>query len=121
LEEAAEFVPQRIGPDQGYVYAEIEKLARMGGNASLGYTLVNQRAEEVNKAVLELCDCLFLHRQKGRHSLNAISKWLDIADAGNRKEIISGLPISGHKALRNPCSYMSHQSGRFIPTAATLM
>jgi hypothetical protein len=76
LEEAAEFVPQRIGPDQGSVYAEIEKLARMGGNASLGYTLVNQRAEEVNKAVLELCDCLFLHRQKGRNSLTALSKWL---------------------------------------------
>jgi ATP-dependent exoDNAse (exonuclease V) alpha subunit len=53
LEEAAEFVPQRIGPDQGYVYAEIEKLARMGGNASLGYTLVNQRAEEVNNEVLK--------------------------------------------------------------------
>jgi hypothetical protein len=93
LEEAAEFVPQRIGPDQGSVYAEIEKLARMGGNASLGYTMINQRAEEVNKAVLELCDCLFLHRQKGRNSLTAISKWLDIADAGNRKQIISSLPM----------------------------
>jgi len=93
LEEAAEFVPQRIGPDQGSVYAEIEKLARMGGNAGLGYTLVNQRAEEVNKAVLELCDCLFLHRQKGRHSLTALSKWLDIADAGNQKQIISSLPV----------------------------
>lgn len=92
LEEAAEFVPQRVLPDQGSVYAEIEKLARMGGNASLGYTLINQRAEEVNKAVLELCDCLFLHRQKGRNSLTAISKWLDIADAGNRKQIISSLP-----------------------------
>ena len=93
LEEAAEFVPQRIGPDQGSVYAEIEKLARMGGNASLGYTLVNQRAEEVNKAVLELCDCLFLHRQKGRNSLTALSRWLDIADAANRKQIISSLPL----------------------------
>ena len=65
LEEAAEFAPQRIGPDQGSVYAEIEKLARMGGNAGLGYTLINQRAEEINKAVLELCDCLFLHPSEG--------------------------------------------------------
>ena len=92
IEEAAEFCPQRIRPDEGRIYAEMEKLARMGGNASLGYTLINQRAEEVNKAVLELCDCLFLHRQKGRHSLTALGKWLDVADTNNSKEIIKSLP-----------------------------
>ncbi len=92
IEEAAEFCPQRVGPDQGRVYAEIEKLARMGGNARLGYTLINQRAEEVNKAVLELCDNLFLHRQKGRNSLNALTKWLDVADVRAGKEIVSTLP-----------------------------
>jgi hypothetical protein len=64
----------------------------MGGNARLGYTLINQRAEEVNKAVLELCDCLFLHRQKGRNSLTALSKWLDIGDVQASKEIIRSLP-----------------------------
>lgn len=92
IEEAAEFCPQRIGPDQGRVYAEIEKLARMGGNCLLGYTLINQRAEEVNKAVLELCDGLFLHRQKGRNSLTALGKWLDIGSSGTGKEIVSKLP-----------------------------
>ena len=92
IEEAAEFCPQRVGPDQGRVYAEIEKLARMGGNARLGYTLINQRAEEVNKAVLELCDNLFLHRQKGRNSLNALSKWLDVADVRAGREIVASLP-----------------------------
>lgn len=92
IEEAAEFIPQRVRPDEGRVYAEMEKLARMGGNASLGYTLINQRAEEVNKAILELCDCLFLHRQKGRHSLTALGKWLDIADASGSKEIVKSLP-----------------------------
>lgn len=92
IEEASEFVPQVVRPEDGKVYAEIEKLARMGGNASLGYTLINQRAEQVNKAVLELCDCLFLHRQKGRHSLIALGKWLDVADTSNSKEIINSLP-----------------------------
>ncbi len=92
IEEAAEFCPQRVGPESGRVYAEVEKLARMGGNASLGYTLINQRAEEVNKAVLELCDCLFLHRQKGRHSLTALGKWLDVGDVSSSREIIKSLP-----------------------------
>lgn len=91
IEEAAEFVPQRVRPDEGKVYSVIERLARMGRNSSLGYTLINQRGEEVNKAVLELCDCLFLHRQKGRNSLTALSKWLDIADATGGREIIKSL------------------------------
>jgi hypothetical protein len=95
IEEAAEFCPQRLGPESGRVYAEIEKLARMGGNASLGYTLINQRAEEVNKAVLELCDCLLLHRQKGRNSLTALEKWLSYADASTSKEIIKTMPMLG--------------------------
>lgn len=91
LEEAAEFVPQRVGPESGVVYAEIEKMARMGGNARLGYTLINQRAEEVNKSVLELCDNLFLHRQKGRHSITALSKWLNAGAVVDHKAITDSL------------------------------
>lgn len=91
VEEAAEFAPQKVGPESGRVYAEVEKLARMGGNARLGYTLINQRAEEVNKAVLELCDNLFLHRQKGRHSLTALSRWLDVGNVVGAKQIVSTL------------------------------
>lgn len=77
LEEAAEFAPQIVTGEHAKVYSAIEQLVRMGGNSGLGLTLVNQRAEQVNKAVLELCDNLFLHRQKGRNSITALSKWLD--------------------------------------------
>lgn len=93
IEEGAEFAPQQITPDKAKVYAEVEKLARIGGNALLGYTLINQRAEQVNKAVLELCDCLFLHRQKGKNSLTSLSKWLDYSQSGDTKKIIQGLPM----------------------------
>lgn len=94
IEEAAEFAPQTVGRGDadGKVYAEIEKLARMGGNAMLGYTLINQRAEEVNKAVLELCDSLYLFRQKGKNSLLSLAKWLDAAGAVGAKEIVPSLP-----------------------------
>lgn len=93
IEEAAEFVPQMIQREHAGVYAEIEKLARMGGNAMLGYTLINQRAEQVNKAVLELCSCLFLHRQKGRLSLQALTKWLEFGDKKSAGEIIERVPL----------------------------
>lgn len=92
IEEAAEFCPQQVRPDCGKVYSQIEALARMGGNTSLGYTLINQRSEQVNKAVLELCDQLFLHRQKGRHSISALAKWLAIGNADNTRAIIQSLP-----------------------------
>jgi len=94
LEEAAEFAPQKIGSGEGEVYSAIEKLARMGGNSRLGYTLINQRSQEVNKAVLELCDNLFLHRQKGLNALSNLKKWLDVAGASG-DEVMRSLPTLG--------------------------
>lgn len=91
IEEAAEFVPQRILPGQGEVYAEVEKLVRMGGNVRLGCTLVSPRAEGVNKEVLELCDALFLFRQKGRRSIENLGKWLDVSGAVGSKQIVPSL------------------------------
>src|SRR5687767_1587624 len=46
LEEAAEFIPQRLQPQHSKVYASLERIARMGRNARLGLTIINQRAEE---------------------------------------------------------------------------
>lgn len=89
LEEAAEFAPQKVL--DGDVYAEIEKLARMGGNSRLGYTLINQRSQEVNKAVLELCDNLFLHRQKGKNALENLKKWMEVAGAAGA-EVMRTIP-----------------------------
>lgn len=89
LEEAAEFIPQRVR--DGQTYAAVEKLARMGGNVGVGVTLINQRAEEVNKAVLELCDNLLLHRQRGKNSLLSLRKWLEAGNVNPPKEITDTL------------------------------
>lgn len=78
LEEAAEFCPQFT--KDSISYAAVEKLVRMGGNSSVGITLINQRAQEVNKAVLELCELLVLQRQKGSHAMAAIEKWVTMAE-----------------------------------------
>jgi Mn-dependent DtxR family transcriptional regulator len=99
LEEAEEFVPQtlnRFEPGQARAYAEIEKLARMGGNAQLGYTLIGHRPEQVNKAVLELCDMLLLFRQRGRRSLEALTKWLAVAVTRGSAELTSSLATLPH-------------------------
>jgi protein-arginine kinase activator protein McsA len=95
IEEAAEFVPQQVGPDCGKVYAMIESLVRMGGNRSIGCTLINQRAEQLNKSVLELCACLFLHGQKGKNSITSLQKWLNFVDKQTAETISQFLPVMG--------------------------
>lgn len=92
LEEAAEFIPQRLQPQHARVYAAIERLARMGRNARLGLTIINQRAEEVNKAILEICAFSLLHKQVGKNSLKSIQTWLDLLQIDNVQEIIKSLP-----------------------------
>lgn len=92
IEEAAEFAPQKVMRDVAHVYSEVERIVRMARNASVGVTLINQRAEELNKAVLELCENLFLHRQKGRRSLENLSKWLDFAEVQDDEAIRASVP-----------------------------
>lgn len=90
LEEAAEYAPQRV--TDGDTYAEVEKLARMGGNKGVGLTFINQRAQELNKAVLELCDNLILLRQRGSHAIDSLEKWLDRVSPDVAKTIAKSLP-----------------------------
>lgn len=92
IEEAAEFIPQRLQPQHSRVYASIERLARMGRNARLGYTIINQRAEEVNKAILEISNLSLLHKQVGKNSLLSIQKWLELLQLDNTRDIIKSLP-----------------------------
>lgn len=89
IEEASEFVPQK--PIDNFVFAAVEKLARMGGNSRLGYTLINQRSQEVAKSVLELCENVFLHRQRGKNALENLDKWLAIAGAKEQRDIIGNI------------------------------
>lgn len=77
IEEAAEFIPQKLNPGLYKVYSRIESMARMGRNVGLGYTLINARAEEIAKAIFELSEQVFVFRQAGKNSLKSIKDWLD--------------------------------------------
>lgn len=90
LEEAAEYVPQRV--TDGQTFAEVEKLVRMGGNASLGITIINQRSQELNKSVLELCDNLVMMRQKGFNAIAYAEKWAERLSPEQAKQIGQKLP-----------------------------
>lgn len=111
IEEAAEFVPQRMNNADGQVFAAVEKLVRMGGNSKLGCTLINQRSADLNKSVLELCANVFVHRQTGKNTLMDLRKWFDEMglDKDQRAKIQESIPnlASGHcwllsTELKNP-------------------
>ena len=93
LEEAVEFVPQKVM--DGETYAEVEKLVRMGGNASLGITLIGQRSQEVNKSVLDLCENIILMRQRGAHAIDAVSKMVEKLSPDEAKAVNASLSKFG--------------------------
>jgi uncharacterized small protein (DUF1192 family) len=93
LEEAAEYAPQKVM--DGQTFAEVEKLVRMGGNASLGITLINQRSQEVNKSVLELCDNLVMMKQKGFNAIAYAEKWAERLSKDQATEIANSMPKMG--------------------------
>lgn len=91
LEEAAEFVPQKVY--DGDTYAEVEKLVRMGGNAQVGITLINQRSQEINKAVLDNCStALVLGCQVGSNAIAAVGRWIERLEPDVAKEVTQSLP-----------------------------
>lgn len=90
LEEAAEFVPQKVY--DGETFAAVEKVVRMGGNVGLGIGLINQRSQEVNKSVLDLCDNLILLRQRGSAAIDAVQKWMDKVNPEIADKITKSLP-----------------------------
>lgn len=115
LEEAAEFIPQRLQPQHSRVYASIERLARMGRNAMLGMTIINQRAEEVNKAILEIMTLCLLHKQVGKNSLTSIKKWLDIRGYEKKADVVmNNLP----KLKQGECYVISDDHPHLIQVTA---
>ncbi len=90
IEEAAEYIPQVVRDND--IYSMFDKLGRLGGNEGLGYSIINQRAADVNKSMLELCNTLFLFKQTGSNTITALQKWMKVAGSDNANELAASLP-----------------------------
>jgi hypothetical protein len=58
IEEAHEFIPQRVSGALGKTFNAVSNLVVMGRNRGIGVTLINQRAATINKDVLTQLDTL---------------------------------------------------------------
>lgn len=93
IEEAHEFVPQRVNAGMGKTFSAVEALVTMGRNRGIGVTLINQRAATVNKDVLTQLDTLIALRNVGPQDRKALHEWVEAKSAdGDFDKFMESLP-----------------------------
>lgn len=93
IEEAHEFVPQRVTGDMGKTFNAVSNLVVMGRNRGLGVTLINQRAATINKDVLTQLDTLLAFRNVSPQDRQALRDWVEYhAAEGDFEEFMKSLP-----------------------------
>ena len=85
IEEAHEFVPQRVFGELGKTFNAVSNLVVMGRNRGLGVTLINQRASTINKDVLTQLDTLIAMRLVAPQDRKALKEWVEY-HSGNEKD-----------------------------------
>ncbi len=93
IEEAPEYLPQRVWGGIAQCFAAVEAIVRMGRNRSLGVTLISQRAATIHKDVLTQIDTLIALRLLGPQDRNALEEWVRATEAeGDFDKFIKSLP-----------------------------
>lgn len=93
IEEAHEFVPQRVTGEMGATFNAVSNLVVMGRNRGLGVTLINQRAATLNKDVLTQIDTLIALRNTAPQDRAALREWVEHhAAEGDFAAFLASLP-----------------------------
>ncbi len=93
IEEAHEFIPQKVFGGLGAVFNAVSNLVVMGRNRGLGVTFINQRAATVNKDVLTQLDTLLAFRNTAPQDRKALKEWVEFHSAeGDFEEFMKSLP-----------------------------
>lgn len=93
IEEAHEFLPQRVFGGLGVVFNAVSNLVVMGRNRGIGVTLINQRAATLNKDVLTQIDTLLAFQNTSPQDRKALQEWVEYHSAeGDFKKFMESLP-----------------------------
>src|SRR3990167_4229636 len=94
IEEAHEFVPQRVFGGLGKTFNAVSNLVVMGRNRGIGVTLINQRAATINKDVLTQLDTLLVFRNVSPQDTGALKDWVEYHSAdGDFEAFMQSLPF----------------------------
>jgi len=94
IEEAHEYVPQKVMGGLGVCFNAVSNLVVMGRNRGIGVTLLNQRAATLNKDVLTQVDSLIAMRSVGPQDRKALTDWVEahLPCQGDFDKFINDLP-----------------------------
>ncbi len=96
IEEAHEFLPQRVFGGLGVVFNAVSNLVVMGRNRGIGVTLINQRAATINKDVLTQLDTLLAFQNTSPQDRKALADWVEYhAAEGDFEKFMDSLPSLG--------------------------
>lgn len=96
IEEAHEFLPQRVFGGLGVVFNAVSNLIVMGRNRGIGVTLINQRAATINKDVLTQLDTLLAFQNTSPQDRKALADWVEYHSAeGDFDKFMASLPSLG--------------------------
>lgn len=93
LEEADEYVPQRVMGDMARLVGAVEKLVKRGGFRGLGMTLISQRSASINKDALTQIETLIVLRTTSPQDRDAIKRWVETHEVS--VDLVNSLPSLG--------------------------
>lgn len=76
IEEAPEFIPQRIFGDMATVFGAVDRLVRLGRNRGIGVTAIGQRLQTTNKDTVSQVDALIVMRLVDPQGRKAALEWV---------------------------------------------
>ena len=76
VEEAPEFIPQRVFGENATVFGAVDKLVRLGRNRGIGMTAIGQRLQTTNKDTVSQVDALIVMRLVDPQGKKAAREWV---------------------------------------------
>jgi DNA-binding MarR family transcriptional regulator len=92
VDEADEFMPQRIPSGHEGMFGAFDRLVRRGRSSGIGVTAITQRPQVLNKDVLSQMETLVAMRVLHKLDRTALDAWIEAHDtAGRRDEFMGSL------------------------------
>ncbi|MEI9971051.1 MAG: DUF87 domain-containing protein [Ignavibacteriota bacterium] len=96
VDEADEFVPQRLPHGHEAMFGAFDRLVRRGRSSGIGVTLISQRAQVINKDVLSQMGTLVCMRVLHKLDRKALEAWIEAHDTeGRQDEFMASLASLG--------------------------
>lgn len=90
LEEADDFIPQRVMGEAARLVGAWQRIVKRGRSRGLGATMITQRSASINKDVLTQCETLLVFRTTSPQDMKAIEGWLQYH--GQKTDVLESLP-----------------------------